>query len=106
MNRLSPETTNRYCREILLRSSSAKGYVPDPPAPDAYPIVTLTWIPLYRNYPDQADTEVLVFDGDRAGTTARTSRAVPRRASLIRRCRTNTCLSTTSRAARRSSGRS
>jgi phosphate transport system substrate-binding protein len=27
-------------------------YVPDPPAPEAYPIVTLTWILLYRNYPD------------------------------------------------------
>jgi phosphate transport system substrate-binding protein len=27
-------------------------YVPDPSAPDAYPIVTLTWILLYRSYRD------------------------------------------------------
>jgi phosphate transport system substrate-binding protein len=27
-------------------------YVPDPAGPDAYPIVTLTWILLYRSYPD------------------------------------------------------
>ncbi len=27
-------------------------YVPDPTGPDSYPIVTLTWILLYRNYPD------------------------------------------------------
>jgi phosphate transport system substrate-binding protein len=29
-----------------------RAYVADPPAPDAYPIVTLTWILLYRSYPD------------------------------------------------------
>jgi phosphate transport system substrate-binding protein len=28
-------------------------FVPDPSEPEAYPIVTLTWILLYRNYPDQ-----------------------------------------------------
>jgi phosphate transport system substrate-binding protein len=27
-------------------------YIPDPPGRDAYPIVTLTWVLLYRNYPD------------------------------------------------------
>src|SRR5262249_5852354 len=27
-------------------------YVPDPAAREAYPIVTLTWILLYRHYPD------------------------------------------------------
>ena len=27
-------------------------YAPDPAGPDAYPIVTLTWILLYRSYPD------------------------------------------------------
>jgi phosphate transport system substrate-binding protein len=27
-------------------------YVPDPPGPDAYPIVTLTWILLYKSYAD------------------------------------------------------
>jgi len=29
-----------------------RAYVPDPAGPDAYPIVTLTWILLYRHYPD------------------------------------------------------
>jgi phosphate transport system substrate-binding protein len=27
-------------------------YVPDPPQANAYPIVTLTWITLYRHYAD------------------------------------------------------
>ena len=27
-------------------------YVPDPTGPDSYPIVTMTWILLYRNYAD------------------------------------------------------
>jgi phosphate transport system substrate-binding protein len=29
-------------------------FVPDPPGADAYPIVTFTWILLYKNYPDSA----------------------------------------------------
>jgi len=34
-------------------------YVPDPTGPDSYPIVTLTWILLYRNYPDANKAFVL-----------------------------------------------
>jgi phosphate transport system substrate-binding protein len=34
-------------------------YVPDPSGVDAYPIVTLTWILLYRNYPDPQKSEAL-----------------------------------------------
>jgi phosphate transport system substrate-binding protein len=34
-------------------------YVPDPPGGDAYPIVTLTWILLYRNYADPQKLEAL-----------------------------------------------
>jgi len=33
--------------------------VPDPTGPDSYPIVTLTWILLYRNYPDANKAFVL-----------------------------------------------
>jgi phosphate transport system substrate-binding protein len=33
--------------------------VPDPEASDSYPIVTLTWILLYRNYPDERKVEAL-----------------------------------------------
>lgn len=29
-----------------------RAFVPDPPAPDAYPIATFTWILLRKNYPD------------------------------------------------------
>jgi phosphate transport system substrate-binding protein len=32
-------------------------YVPDPPNVDSYPIVTLTWILLYKNYGDQQKTK-------------------------------------------------
>jgi phosphate transport system substrate-binding protein len=34
-------------------------YVPDPAPADAYPIVTLTWILLYKNYPDQQKAKEL-----------------------------------------------
>jgi len=34
-------------------------YVPDPPSADSYPIVTLTWILLYKNYPDQQKAKAL-----------------------------------------------
>jgi hypothetical protein len=34
-------------------------YVPDPPGRDAYPVVTLTWILLYRNYPDTPKAHAL-----------------------------------------------
>ena len=34
-------------------------YVPDPAPPDAYPVVTLTWIALYKNYPDPKKTQAL-----------------------------------------------
>jgi phosphate transport system substrate-binding protein len=34
-------------------------YVPDPEAQDAYPVVTLTWILLYKNYPDVRKVEAL-----------------------------------------------
>ena len=34
-------------------------YVPDPAPADAYPIVTLTWIALYKKYPDQQKTQAL-----------------------------------------------
>jgi len=34
-------------------------YVPDPPAVNAYPVVTLTWILLYRNYPDSPTSQAL-----------------------------------------------
>jgi len=34
-------------------------YVPDPPASDAYPVVTLTWILLYRNYSDAPKAHAL-----------------------------------------------
>lgn len=32
-------------------------FVPDPPAPDAYPIATFTWILLHKNYPDAEQAE-------------------------------------------------
>ncbi|MEP7304933.1 MAG: phosphate ABC transporter substrate-binding protein PstS [Acidobacteriota bacterium] len=34
-------------------------YVPDPAAANAYPVVTLTWILLYRNYPDSPTSQAL-----------------------------------------------
>ena len=34
-------------------------YVPDPAGADAYPVVTLTWILLYRHYPDSPTSEAL-----------------------------------------------
>jgi len=34
-------------------------YVPDPSSADSYPIVTLTWILLYKNYPDQQKAQAL-----------------------------------------------
>ena len=34
-------------------------YVPDPAGADAYPIVTLTWILLYRHYPDSPTSQAL-----------------------------------------------
>ena len=34
-------------------------YVPDPSSPDAYPVVTLTWILLYRNYDQPEKSKVL-----------------------------------------------
>ena len=34
-------------------------YVPDPAAADAYPVVTLTWILLYRQYPDSPTAQAL-----------------------------------------------
>lgn len=34
-------------------------YVPDPSGADSYPIVTLTWILLYKNYPDQQKAQAL-----------------------------------------------
>ena len=34
-------------------------YVPDPRGADSYPIVTLTWILLYRNYPDRRKAQAL-----------------------------------------------
>jgi phosphate transport system substrate-binding protein len=30
-----------------------RAYIPDPTGPDAYPIVTFSWILLYRNYDQQ-----------------------------------------------------
>jgi phosphate transport system substrate-binding protein len=36
-----------------------RAYVPDPAGSDSYPIVTLTWILLYRNYPDAGKVEAL-----------------------------------------------
>jgi len=33
--------------------------IPDPDGEDAYPIVTLSWLLLYRNYPDQAKASAL-----------------------------------------------
>jgi phosphate transport system substrate-binding protein len=34
-------------------------YVPDPPGPEAYPIVTFTWILLRQNYADPAKAQAL-----------------------------------------------
>jgi len=34
-------------------------YVPDPAGAESYPIVTLTWILLYKNYPDQQKAKAL-----------------------------------------------
>ena len=36
-----------------------RAYVPDPSGPDSYPIVTLTWILLYRNYADPHKAQAL-----------------------------------------------
>ena len=34
-------------------------FIPDPGGRDAYPILTLTWILLYRTYPDAAKAEAV-----------------------------------------------
>ena len=39
--------------------ANLRAYVPDPPAPDAYPIATFTWILLRRNYADSAKAKSL-----------------------------------------------
>jgi len=38
---------------------SMRVYVPDPSGPDAYPIVTLTWVLLYRSNPDARKNQAL-----------------------------------------------
>jgi phosphate transport system substrate-binding protein len=38
---------------------SMRLYVPDPSGSDSYPIVTLTWILLYKNYPDKQKAKAL-----------------------------------------------
>ena len=54
---------------------SMRLYVPDPPGDEAYPIVTLTWILLHRQYADPGKTERLrdlfrwcLTDGQRYAT--------------------------------------
>jgi phosphate transport system substrate-binding protein len=34
-------------------------FLPDPEGPESYPIVTLSWVLLYREYPDSKKAEVI-----------------------------------------------
>jgi phosphate transport system substrate-binding protein len=46
------EATSSSALDDLQLPENLRAYVPDPAGPDAYPIVTLTWVLLYRHYAD------------------------------------------------------
>jgi phosphate transport system substrate-binding protein len=46
------ETSSAAALADVVLPENLRVYVADPASPDAYPIVTLTWILLYRHYPD------------------------------------------------------
>jgi len=54
----SPSTSASAFADVEL-PDNMRLYVPDPAGADSYPIVTLTWILLYRNYPDQQKAKAL-----------------------------------------------
>lgn len=54
--------TEKSCTSALAAAElpeNLRAYVPDPAGPDSYPIVTLTWILLYQNYPDASKAKAL-----------------------------------------------
>jgi phosphate transport system substrate-binding protein len=54
--------TEKSCTSALAAAElpdNLRAYIPDPAGPDSYPIVTLTWILLYQNYPDAAKAKAL-----------------------------------------------
>lgn len=54
----SVETTEAALSDIEL-PDNLRAFVPDPTAPDAYPIATYTWILAYQQYEDVAKAEAL-----------------------------------------------
>ena len=54
----SPSSSESAFADVEM-PDNMRFYVPDPAGADSYPIVTLTWILLYRNYPDQQKAKAL-----------------------------------------------
>jgi phosphate transport system substrate-binding protein len=49
------EPTEQSCKAALATAElpeNLRAFVPDPAGPDAYPIVTFSWVLLYKDYPD------------------------------------------------------
>jgi phosphate transport system substrate-binding protein len=57
---IGPSGTSAYAAlgDVVL-PQNMRVYVPDPEAPDSYPVVTLTWILLYKSYQDSRRVEAL-----------------------------------------------
>jgi phosphate transport system substrate-binding protein len=54
----SPESAAKALAGVTIPDDFALS-VPDPEAKDAYPIVSLTWLLMYENYPDAAKVEAI-----------------------------------------------
>jgi phosphate transport system substrate-binding protein len=54
----SPESAAKALVGVTMPEDFALS-VPDPEAKDAYPIVSLTWLLFYENYPDQAKVDMI-----------------------------------------------
>jgi phosphate transport system substrate-binding protein len=54
----SPESAAKALTGVTIPEDFAVS-VPDPEAKDAYPIVSLTWLLFYENYPDQAKVDMI-----------------------------------------------